>query len=821
MMHGMTPTPGDAPSGSPTDSLSARAEVIVAGLPLADRIRLLSGRDFWTTEEVEGLVPSVMLTDGPHGLRKQAGDSDHVGLHDSVPATCFPVAATLACSWDAALLEEVGAALGRESRAQDVAVLLGPGLNLKRHPRGGRNFEYFSEDPYLSGVMAAALVRGIQSEGVAACPKHYAANNQETARMVIDTVVDERTLRELYLRGFEIVVATSDPATLMTAYNQVNSQFASDHEQLLGEVLRAEWGFDGLVMSDWGGTNDQVAGLRVGMDLEMPGGSSAFDPEIVAAIAEGRLDEADVNRSAARVVEMALRWQDVRDAGPAPVPDFDAHHALARRAAAAGTVLLANDGLLPLPAEGTIAVIGAFAVESRYQGAGSSKVTPTRIDALLDSLTEQTAGRADVRYAAGYDPVTGDTTPALMAEAAAVARSADRVVLILGLPARLETEARDRAEWAMPAGMDQLAEVVLAANPRTSAVLVNGGTVDVPWADRAGALVEAYLGGQAGGSALADVLLGAVEPGGRLAESIPFDVTQLPSDRNFPGHPRQVEYREAFNMGYRYHDTHDVPARFPFGHGLGYTTFSWSALEVTGSGTDLRVAVDVTNSGNRAGAEVVQVYVRDVESTLPRPTKELAGFAKLHLEPGQTTRAEVTLDRRAFTVWDAAAHDWLVEAGEYEILVGASSTDVRDRVTVRVESPDVIAAAPVPAGPVATDAEFAALLGRPIPVPVGQRPFTRNSTAVDLGTSRRGRGLVAAMRWGMRRQFASNDTGSMDDMVEAVLAGLPLRAMVTMSPGMSFAILDRIIASLNSDVRGIIRPQRPTGSSARADDRRG
>ncbi len=811
MMRSMTHTPTHTPTESPrgTASLRERAEAIVADLPMADRIRLLSGRDFWTTEEIEGVVPSVMLTDGPHGLRKQSAGSDHVGLNDSVPATCFPVAATLACTWDPSLLEEVGAALGREARAEDVAVLLGPGLNLKRHPRGGRNFEYFSEDPYLSGTMAAALVRGVQSEAVAACPKHFAANNQETNRMVIDTIIDERTLRELYLRGFEIAVGTSDPATIMTSYNQVNGQFASDNEHLLAQVLRGEWGFDGLVVSDWGGTNDHVAGLRVGMDLEMPGGSGAFDPDIAAAVADGRLAEADLNRSAARVVELALRWQDVRDSGPAPTPDFDAHHALARRAAAAGTVLLANDGLLPLPAQGTIAVIGAFAVDSRYQGAGSSKVNPTRVDALLDALTQETAGRAEIRYAAGYDPVTGDTTPALMAQAAAVARSADVVVLIVGLPPRLETEARDRAEWGMPAGMDQLAEVVLAANPRTAAVLVNGGSVNVPWADRSAALVEAYLGGQAGGSALADVLLGADEPGGRLAESIPFDVTQLPSDRNFPGHPRQVEYREAFNVGYRFHDTQDVPARFPFGHGLGYTTFSYGDVEVTGTGTELVVAVDVTNTGPRAGSEVVQVYVRDVVSTLARPEKELAGFAKLHLEPGQTTRCEVPLGRRSFTVWDVTAHDWLVEAGEYEVLVGASSTDLRDTVTIHVDSSDVVTPVPAPAGPLATGAEFEALLGGPIPVPPEQRPFTRISTAADLDTSRVGRRLVSAMRWGMNRQFASANTDNMDDMVETVLASLPLRAFVTMAPGMSFAILDRIIAALNADVRGVIRPGRP------------
>jgi beta-glucosidase len=357
--------------------------------------------------------------------------------------------------------------------------------------------------------------------------------------------------------------------------------------------------------------------------------------------------------------------------------------------------------------------------------------------------------------------------------------------------------------------MDQLAEVVLDANPRTAVVLVNGGTVDVAWADRPAALVEAYLGGQAGGSALADVLLGAAEPGGRLAESIPFDVAQLPSDRNFPGHPRQVEYRETFHVGYRFHDTQDVPARFPFGHGLGYTTFSYGDVQVAGSGTDLIAAVDVTNTGTRAGSEVVQVYVHAAQSTLPRPVKELAGFAKVRLEPGQTERVQVPLGRRSFAVWDVAAHDWLVEAGDYEILVGASSTDLRGSVTVPIESADTITAVPGPAGPVASDAEFEALLGRPIPVPRAQRPFTRISTGADLETSALGRRLVAAMRWGITRTFADTETGNTQDMVDAVLVGLPLRAFVMMSPTMSFGIIDRIIATLNADPLGVLRPRRP------------
>lgn len=790
---------------------ASRAAEIVAGLPLADRIRLVSGRDFWNTAEIPGLVPSVMVTDGPHGLRKQAGSADHVGLADAVPATCFPVAATLASSWDTKLLEEVGTAIGREARAQDVAVLLGPGLNIKRHPRGGRNFEYFSEDPHLSGTLAAAMVRGIQSQGVGACPKHFAANNQETARMVVDTIVDERTLREIYLRGFEIVVSSAAPAALMTSYNQVNGQFASDHSHLLRDILRGEWGFIGLVMSDWGGTNNHVAGLAAGMDLEMPGGADAFGAAIGRAIVSGRLTAQELNRSAARVVELALRWQELRDDDVA-APDLDTHHALARRAAAAGTVLLTNDGLLPLPAAGSLAVIGAFAAEPRYQGAGSSRVNPTRLDTLLDSLRAQHPG--ELSYAPGYDPASGQTTPALLAEAATAAAGADRVVLLVGLPAALETEGRDRADWGLPPAMAQVLEAVLDANPRTAVVVVNGGAVDLPWADHPAALVEAYLGGQAGGAALADVLLGHAEPGGRLAESLPIDVAQLPADRNFAADNRQVAYREGLNVGYRFHDSWGVPARFPFGHGLSYTTFAWGEVEVTGSGTDLTVALDVTNSGERVGSEVVQVYVRDVESTVPRPAKELRGYAKVYLAPGQTRRVEVPLDRRAFAHWDTPAGAWVVEAGEFELLVAASAVDVRGTALVRVEAdgaapaPTPATPVPAPAGPVADDAEFAALLGRPVPVPAPVRPFTRNSTAADLASHPLGRPLLAALRRVMARQFSAADTEGIEDLVDALLAGMPLRSFVLMGAGISFPTLDRLIALLNADPRGLLRPPR-------------
>ncbi|MGB7981384.1 MAG: glycoside hydrolase family 3 C-terminal domain-containing protein [Candidatus Nanopelagicales bacterium] len=791
------------------ESTRARAETTVASLSREERIRLVSGRDFWTTEEFPGHLESIMLTDGPHGLRRQVGDSDHVGLSDSLPATCFPTASALACTWDLELLEQVGAALGREARAADVAVLLGPGLNLKRHPRGGRAFEYFSEDPYLSGQLAAAMIRGIQAQGVAACPKHFAANNQETGRMVLDTIVDERTLRELYLRGFEIAVAQGRPRVLMTAYNLVNGQYASDSTHLLGEVLRDQWGYDGLVVSDWGGTNDHVAGLALGMDLEMPGGSGAFDPEIAAALGSGALDEVALDRSAARVAALALGWAETRAEFDDARIDVAEHHALARRAVAAGSVLLTNDGLLPLPAQGTIALIGAFAEVPRYQGAGSSKVNPTRVDALHEQLVAALGDRAAVSYAPGYEPHTGATTPALMAQASAAARAADRVVLVLGLPGALETEGRDRDDCRLPESMVHLAEVVLDANPRTAVVLMNGGPVELPFAHRAGALLEAYLGGQAGGAALADVLLGQVEPGGRLAESFPVTLADLPAERNFPGAPRQVEYRETFHVGYRFHDTAGVPAHFPFGHGLGYTTFTFDPPAVSGADTDLVVSVPVTNTGARAGSTVVQVYLAAKGSRLRRPAKELVGFARVRLDAGRSGLASIALDRRSFTVWDVAAADWLVEAGRYEVLVGASSVDIRGRVTVEVDSPDQVTPGPSVAGAVATDAEFALLLGHRVPVPRGPRPLDRTSTLADVSTTLDGRVLARLLTTAMSRRVDVAAEDDPADMLATVIAEMPLRTFVQMSGGrLSFGLLDRVIAALNLDPRGVLRPRR-------------
>lgn len=793
----------DTAPGSDADEVRRRrAAEIVATLDRATKVRLLSGAARFEVEGLpeHGLAP-IAVADGPHGLRHQPTGANHLGVGGSRPATCFPTAATLGSTWDVELLTEIGAALGDEAADQGVAVVLGPGLNIKRHPAGGRCFEYLSEDPLLSGKLAAAMVRGVQSRGVGASVKHYAVNNHESHRLVVDAVVDERTLRELYLTGFEITVRESAPWTVMCSYNLVNGTYASEHHHLLQEVLRDEWGFDGLVMTDWGAANDRVAGVRAGLDLEMPGSRGAYDTDLLAALDDGTLDEADVDRCATRVVELLLRAR--RDHPPS---DPEAHHALGRRAAAAGAVLLTNDGTLPLsPDLRRLAVIGAFAEAPRYQGAGSSQVRPTRLDRLLDLVRQRVGGDTLVTYAPGYDPATGATDPTLRRDALAAAEGADVVVFHGGLPAPHESEGFDRTTLDLPAGQVALIEALATQGAPVVVVLSNGGAVHLPWSDRVSAVLEGWLGGQAGAGGLVDVLFGDAEPGGRLAESIPEHVAQLPADRNFPGRPRQVEYREGLNVGYRFHDTHGVPARFPFGHGLSYTTFAWSDLAVTGTGTDVSVSVTVTNTGDRPGSDVVQVYVRDPDASVPRPDKELKGFAKVHLTPGASEVVTIPLDRRAFAIWDVTAHDWLVEAGPFEIVVARSSTDVVAELAHDVASTDVVTSVPTPAGPVMTDAELTAVLGRPIPIPRPVRPFDRNATLEDLRSTALGRLAGAAIvQAGLReatKEFPDPDEATLA-MVRTALREGPARALVLLSDGkLSFAALDAFLAVVNRDWR--------------------
>jgi len=797
-------TPVSPRSSEPTDSSDGAAPTaasIVAGLDLPTKVRLLSGKGFWLLESVpEHGLDGVVVSDGPHGLRHQGISSDHLGLAPAAPSTCFPTAAALGSSWDADLARAVGGAIGEEALEQGVSVVLGPGLNLKRHPAGGRSFEYFSEDPLLGGRLAAAWTRGVQAHGVGTSMKHFAVNNQEAHRFVVDALVDERTLRELYLTGFEIVVKEAAPWTVMCSYNLVNGTYASEHHELLTTILRDEWGFDGLVMSDWGAVSDRAAGIAAGLDLEMPGSAGACDPEVLAAVADGRLSEAAVDACAIRVVELLQRGR--RDGAEHP-SDRDEHHRLARTAAAAGSVLLRNEGVLPLPAGRRVAVVGAFAEQPRYQGAGSSQVNPTRLDDALTEWRRRADDVASLVYAPGYDARTGGTTPALVSEALTAAAGADVVVLYAGLPARAESEGFDRATLDLPSGQVELIEALAASPVPVVVVLSNGGAVHVPWADRVEAVLECWLGGQAGGPATVDVLLGDVEPGGRLAESVPVHVAQLPANRNFPGLARQVEYREGLHVGYRFHDHAGVPARYPFGFGLSYTTFEWSDPTVEGEGTEIQVRLTVTNTGDRTGSDVVQLYVRDVESSVQRPDKELKGFAKVHLAPGESDEVRIPLDRRSFAVWDVAAHDWLVEAGVFELLVARSSTDVVATVPHRVESTDRLGPSPRPAGLVADDAEFAAMLERAIPTPPAVRPFHRNSTIEDLSETRLGR-LIATQieREGVKRaaaEFPDPDDATVE-MVRVALRESPVRALVQLSGGMvPFGPVDALLDALNGD----------------------
>jgi beta-glucosidase len=682
---------------------------LLAELSVPQKAALCLGSDFWHTAPIrEHGIEAVMMSDGPHGLRKQTERAADAGLRASEAATCFPTASALGCSWDTDLAREVGAALGAEARAQNIAAVLGPGINIKRHPLCGRNFEYFSEDPHLSGRLAAAMVDGLQSQQVGGCVKHFAANNQETDRMRVSADVDERTLREIYFPAFEHVVTAARPWLVMCSYNKVNGEYASQHRWLLTDVLREEWGFDGLVVSDWGAVHDRVAALRAGLDLEMPPKLGVSDRAIIDAVAAGDLDEAVLDRAAGRVLRLVLRS---RGRQPADM-DSTAHHALARRAAAQSLVLLKNDGVLPLTgmAGRTIAVIGEFARTPRFQGAGSSQVSPTQVDVPLDALAAALPGVKRL-FAPGYRidgdspgpatdsgavpdfggaPGTGKT---LAAEAVRAATGADVVIVFLGLPPADESEGYDRAHIDLPDAQTSLLAGLAEAVPGTPivAVLCNGGAVRTStWDHAASAVLECWLAGQATGSAIADVLTGAVNPSGRLAESIPLRLADCPAYLNFPGEEGHVRYGEGVFAGYRGYDALELPVAYPFGHGLSYSSFSYRDLRISQAGSadegDLAVTVRCTigNAGGPAGVEVVQVYVGDPAAAVARPPRELKAFAKISLEPGDEQEVTFTLTARDLSYWSALHRRWVLEGGEFRIYVGASSRDIRLSAAITV-----------------------------------------------------------------------------------------------------------------------------------------
>ena len=637
-------------------------EKIISQMSLEDKIAFCEGANFWETKAYEKYgIPSMFVCDGPNGLRKQdlSGDTDMLGVNNSNPATCFPAAVTMASSWDTDILQAVGTAIGEEARAQGVGIVLGPGCNLKRNPLCGRNFEYYSEDPYLSGKLAAGFIRGVEYQGVGTSLKHFAANSQELSRFTSDSILDERTLRELYLTGFEIAVKEGQPATVMCSYNKLNGTHASDHKELLTDILRTEWGFDGLVVTDWGAMNDRIEGFRAGCDLNMPGGSGFMAKECVLAVKNGTLSETDIDNSVRRILKQVFRA--VKTLRIPVSCDYDAHHAVAREAVEAGAVLLKNDdGILPLNAGTKIAVIGAMAKSMRYQGAGSSHVNARKLDQPIDFLP-------GAIYAPGCDE-RGDTTNALIAEAVNAAKQAEVVVVFAGLPDRYESEGFDRDNMKMPESHVRLIEAVAQANANTVVVLLCGSAVECPWADKVKAVLYMGLPGEAGGEAIANLLYGKVNPSGKLAESWPYTYEDVPSAAVY-GKMKDALYVEGIYAGYRYYDKAGTAVRWPFGHGLSYTTFGYSNLIAEGR----KVSVTVTNTGNRAGAEVVQLYVAAPQDGIHRPIRELKGFCKVFLQPGECKTVAFELDDRSFAIWQDG---WKVPGGIYTVQVADLSANI-------------------------------------------------------------------------------------------------------------------------------------------------
>lgn len=755
---------------------------IIQKLNLEQKCALLSGETVFTTRALPGKgIPAITLSDGPNGVRKQAGAADHLGLNPSVPATCFPTSSATACSWDEKLGEAVGEALGEEAAAQEVAVLLGPGLNIQRSPLCGRDFEYFSEDPILAGRMAAAYVRGIQKNGISACPKHFAVNSQELRRMASDSVLDERTLRELYLTGFEIVVKEAKPKTIMTSYNLINGTYANENAHLLQDILRKDWGFDGAVVTDWGGSNDHALGVKNGSTLEMPcpGGDSIR--ELMKAVQDGKISEADVDARLDEMLELVLSTHAAVEKAPRTF-DAAAHHKLARRAAAESIVLLRNEGgILPLKPNEKLAVIGDFAETPRYQGAGSSAVNALQVDTLLDSIKADDSGITLVGYASGFER-QGAADAEKLEEAVALAKKADTVLLCLGLDELRESEGLDRSDMKLAENQQQLLAAVAAVNPNVVVLLSAGAPIETPWVGQCRALVYGALGGQAGAGAAADILTGKLCPCGKLSQTWAQAHDDTPAKANFGGEGRNVEYREGLYVGYRYYQTADVPVAFPFGYGLSYTTFAYSNLRLNASEiTDrdtLTATVTVTNTGSRFGKTVVQLYVGEKHSEVLRPVRELKGFDKVALQPGESKDVTFTLDKRAFAYWNAQIHDWHVKTGEFTIEVGQSSRHIDVSAAVNVTSTVRV-----------------------------KKHYTMDTIFMDLMADPSAAAVMAPMLEVIKKTFSPDNAENTDAAKEAIsdemnmamMQYMPLRGALSFGGGMvSQEMLDRLLDQLNS-----------------------
>ncbi|GLX67508.1 glycoside hydrolase family 3 C-terminal domain-containing protein [Paenibacillus glycanilyticus] len=746
---------------------------LASQMTLEEKAGMCSGLSVWHLKGVERLgIPSIMVANGPNGLHKQAA-SEGINMNGATPSTCFPTAAALASTWNRELIHEVGVALGEICQAENVAVLLGPGTNIKRSPLGGRNFEYFSEDPYLSSELAASQIQGVQSQGVGTSLKHFAVNNQEHLRMSYDAIVDERTLREIYLASFEGAVKKGKPWTVMTAYNKINGTYASQNEHLLDDVLRKEWGFEGVVVSDWGAVDQIIESLAAGLELEMPGNNGLTDKKIIQGVRNETLPLEVLDSAVERILELIFKHMDnKREHVTVRTED---NHALARRAAGESIILLKNsDGLLPLPKNGKIAILGALAQNPKFQGGGSAFVVPTQVDIPVEEM-KQLAHHGDlIAYAPGYAVDTEEVDGQLIEEAKQVAGAADIAVIVAGIPDGFESELSDRRHLRLPYNQEQLIEAVAAVHDKVVVVLMNGSALEMPWASSVPAIVEAYLGGQAIGGALADILYGEVNPSGKLAETFPVKLEDNPSYLHFPGEGKRVEYKEGIFVGYRYYDTKKLEPLFPFGHGLSYTTFAYSDLKLnTASMLDtdtLEVQVTITNTGELSGKEIVQLYVKDTVSTMKRPDKELKDFAKVDLEPGEQTTVTFTLGQRAFAYYNAELKDWHVESGEFAIMIGSSSRNIALQASLEVHSTVAL-----------------------------HQTFTRNSLLGELMTNP----AAASMLQSLAQQFQaamgiSEQDEKMAKIMQAALATMPLRNLVSFSQGaFTDEMLEQLLGQLN------------------------
>lgn len=770
---------------------------IIEKMTLEEKTAVLSGKNTWETRAVKRLeIPSIALSDGPHGIRKQAGAGDHLGLNASLPATCFPTAATIANSWDEGLGEALGQALGEEAAAQGVDILLGPGLNIKRSPLCGRNFEYFSEDPYLAGKMAASYVRGIQSRGVHACPKHFAVNSQELRRMAMNAVVDERTLREIYLTGFEIAVKEGGARSIMTSYNQVNGTYANENKHLLQDILRGEWGFGGLVVTDWGGSNSHTAGVAAGSDLEMPSPGLDSARELAAAVLEGRLAEDDLDSCVDRLLEAVLTVK-----GEKKTPrtfDQETHHLLARRAAAESAVLLKNqEKLLPLKAGTKVAVIGDFAVEPRYQGAGSSMVNPIQVETM-----ERVIGDSQlsvVGISRGYER-NGDPDDILKKEAVDLAEKAEVVIYCLGLNELGEAEGLDRSHMRIPQNQIDLLETLAKVNENIVGVISAGASIEMPWERNCRAILHGYLSGQAGASAMVDILTGEVNPSGRLSETYPIKYEDTPSFRNFPSMERNAEYREGIYVGYRYYDTSMVRVQYPFGFGLSYTEFSYSDLQVDEDGVTFTVA----NDGDCGGAEVTQLYIGLPEAAIFRPYKELKGFKKVFLKAGERKKVRIPFDDKTFRYWNCRTNKWETEGGNYLIMVGACVADIR--LSGRLERKGTTGELPYDREQLPSyysgliqqvgEREFETLLGHPVPDGKWSGELGINDAICQMYYAK-SRLARLAYRCLTKRKKKSEDKGK-PDLNILFIYNMPFRGIAKMTGGMvSMEMVNGIVDMVN------------------------